>query len=109
MRLSPLDPLMFLMQGVTALAHFVAGDYAQAVEWAARAAREQPNFSGAIRNIAASSALAGNLDEAQKALVRVRRLDPELCLANLKDRVGPYRPADLARFTQGMRLAGLPE
>jgi tetratricopeptide (TPR) repeat protein len=109
MRLSPLDPLMFPMQGVTALAHFVAGDYAQAVDWAAKAAREQPNFAGAIRNIAASSALSGHFDEAHKALARVRRLDPELCLANLKDRVGPYRPADLARFTQGMRLAGLPE
>jgi TolB-like protein len=109
MRLSPLDPLMFLMQGVTALAHFVAGDYAQAAEWAAKAAREQPNFSGAIRNMAASSALSGHFDDAQKALARVRRLDPELRLANLKDRVGPYRPADLARFTEGMRLAGLPE
>jgi hypothetical protein len=30
-------------------------------------------------------------------------------LSNLKDRVGPYRPEDLARFAQGMRLAGLPE
>jgi TolB-like protein/tetratricopeptide (TPR) repeat protein len=109
MRLSPLDPLMFLMQGVTALAYFVAGQYAQAVEWAAKAAREQPNFLGAIRNIAASSALSGRMDEAQKALARVRRLDPELRLSNLKNRVGPYRPADFARFAEGMRLAGLPE
>jgi TolB-like protein len=109
MRLSPLDPLMFLMQGVTALAHFVAGDYAAAVQWATRAAREQPNFQGAIRNIAASSALSGHLDQAKQALARVLSLDPELRLSNLKDRVGPYRPADLARFAEGMRLAGLPE
>jgi TolB-like protein/Tfp pilus assembly protein PilF len=109
MRLSPLDPLMFLMQGVTALAHFVAGHYAEAVEWAARAAREQPNFAGAIRNIAASSALCGRLDEARQALARALRLDPGLRLSNLKDRVGPYRPQDLARFAEGMRLAGLPE
>ena len=109
MRLSPLDPLMFLMQGVTALAYFVAGRYAEAVEWATKAAREQPNFLGAIRNIAASSALSGRLDEAQKALSRVRSLDPELRLSNLKNRIGPYRPADFARFAEGMRLAGLPE
>jgi tetratricopeptide (TPR) repeat protein len=109
MRLSPLDPLMFLMQGVTALAHFVAGDYAAAVQWATRASREQPNFQGAIRNIAASSALSGHRDDAQQALARVLVLDPELRLSNLKDRVGPYRPADLARFAEGMRLAGLPE
>jgi TolB-like protein len=109
MRLSPLDPLMFLMQGVTALAHFVAGQYDEAVEWAAKAAREQPNFSGAIRNMAASNALSGRMQEARRALARVRRHDPGLRLSNLKDRVGPYRPEDLARFTEGMRLAGLPE
>jgi TolB-like protein/tetratricopeptide (TPR) repeat protein len=109
MRLSPLDPLMFLMQGVTALAHFVAGNYDEATEWAAKAAREQPNFLGAIRNVAASNALAGHLDEAKTALARVLRLDPEMRMSNLRDRVGPYRPEDLARFAKGMRLAGLPE
>jgi TolB-like protein len=109
MRLSPLDPLMFLMQGVTALAHFVAGHYAEAVEWATKAVREQPNFLGAMRNVAASNALSGRLDEAQNALARVRRLDPDLRLSNLKYRVGPYRPKDFARFAEGMRLAGLPE
>jgi TolB-like protein/tetratricopeptide (TPR) repeat protein len=109
MRLSPLDPLMFLMQAVTALAHFIAGDYAEATEWAANAALEHPNFPGAIRNLAASSALSGRLNEAHKALARARRLDPELRLSNLKDRVGPYRPEDFARFAAGLRLAGLPE
>ncbi len=108
MRLSPLDPLMFLMQGVTALAHFVAGNYAEAIAWATKAEQEQPNFLGAIRNIAASNAMLGNIEQAQKALSRVRYLDPALRLSNLKDRVGPYRQEDYARFAEGMRLAGLP-
>ena len=112
MRLSPLDPLldplMFLMQALTALAHFVAGRYAEAAEWAAKAVREQPNFLGAIRNLAVSNALSGHLEEAQKALARARDLDPGLRLANLKDRVGPFRAKDFARFAEGMRLAGLP-
>jgi TolB-like protein len=109
MRLSPLDPLMFLMQAATGVAHFVAGSYPEAVEWATKASREQPNFLGAIRNLAASSALCGRLDEAQKALARARRLDPDLRISNLKDRVGPYRPEHFLRFAEGMRLAGLPE
>jgi TolB-like protein/tetratricopeptide (TPR) repeat protein len=109
MRLSPLDPLMFVMQAVTALAHFVAGNYAEAAAWAAKAAREQPNFLGAIRNLAASSAFAGHLDEARTALARALELDPELRISNLRDRVGPYRPVDFARFVEGMRLAGLGE
>jgi TolB-like protein/Tfp pilus assembly protein PilF len=109
MRLSPLDPLIFLMQAATGVAHFVAGHYAEAASWAANASREQPNFLGAIRNLAASSALCGRLDEAQKALARARHLDPDLRISNLKDRVGPYRPEDFARFAEGMRLAGLRE
>jgi TolB-like protein len=109
MRLSPLDPLIFLMQAATAVAHFVAGSYPEAAEWAAKASRDQPNFLGAIRNMAASNALCGRLDEAQKALARARHLDPDLRISNLKDRVGPYRPEDFARFAEGMRLAGLPE
>jgi len=109
MRLSPLDPLMFLMQAVTAVAYFVAGRYAEAAEWAAKANREQPSFLGAIRNLAASNALCGHLEQAQKALARAHDLDPGLRISNLKDRVGPYRPDDFARFAEGMRLAGLPE
>jgi tetratricopeptide (TPR) repeat protein len=109
MRLSPLDPLMFSMQAVTALAHFVAGHYGEASSWAGKAAREQPNFLGAMRNLAASSALCGDLEQSQRALARARDLDPDLRISNLKDRVGPYRPDDFARFTEGMRLAGLPE
>jgi TolB-like protein len=109
MRLSPLDPLMFLMQTVTALAHFVAGQYVEAAEWAARANREQPNFLIPIRILVASNALCGRLDEARNALARACRLDPDLCLSNLKDRVGPFRAEDFARFAEGFRLAGLPE
>jgi TolB-like protein/tetratricopeptide (TPR) repeat protein len=109
MRLSPLDPLTFLMQAVTAVAHFVAGHYVEAAEWAAKAHREQPSFLGAIRNMAASNALCGHLEQAQRALARARELDPDLRISNLKDRVGPYRPDDFARFAEGMRLAGLRE
>jgi tetratricopeptide (TPR) repeat protein len=94
MRLSPLDPLMFLMQTVTALAHFVAGQYAEAAEWAARANREQPNFLIPIRILVSSNALCGRLDEARNALARACHLDPDFCLSNLKDRVGPLRAED---------------
>jgi TolB-like protein len=109
MRLSPLDPLMFLMQAATAVAYFVAGRYGEAVEWAARAHRLQPSFLGATRNLAASSALSGHLEQAQRALARARDLDPGLRISNLKNRIGPYRPNDFVRFAEGMRLAGLPE
>src|SRR5215475_9114018 len=75
MRLSPLDPLMFSMQQVNALAHFVAGRYAEAATWAKKAFREQPNLLATMRMLAATNALCGRLDEARKAIARGRELD----------------------------------
>ena len=59
--------------------------------------------------IAASHALAGRTDEARRAMQHVRRLDPALRIANLKDWLPLQRPEDLAMFADGLRKAGLPE
>jgi adenylate cyclase len=107
-RLSPLDPLMFMMHLVIGLAHFVGGRYPEAASWAGKALREQPNFIAATRLAAASFALSGQLVQAQAAVARGRELDPDLRVSNLKDRVGPFRPADLARYEEALRRAGLP-
>jgi len=40
----------------------------------------------------------------------LRQLDPALRASNLRFILGPYRrPEDLARWTEGLRKAGLPE
>ena len=109
MRLSPLDPLMFSMQQVTALAHFVAAQYDKSSSWAEKALREQPNSLASIQLLAASYALSGRQEEARKVMVQGCQLDPNLRISNLKDRVGPYRPDDFARYLGALRLAGLPE
>jgi TolB-like protein len=106
-RLSPLDPLIFLTQMVTSLAHFVAGRYEEASSWAAKAHRERPNFLGIVRLVAVNNALTGRMEEARKALAYARELDPGMRLTNLKYRVGPFRPEDFSIYEQGLRLAGL--
>lgn len=109
MRLSPLDPLMYLMQSATALAHFIAGEYSEACQWATKAYREQPDALATLRILGASSALAGRLDDAKEAISYVRALDPNSRVSNLKDRVGRFRPDDFLRYAEALRLAGLPE
>ena len=39
---------------------------------------------------AAGHALAGRLEEAQKVMARVRQIDPELRISNLKNVIGFY-------------------
>jgi hypothetical protein len=54
--------------------------------------------------------MAGRLKQAQKAVARLRQLNPSVRVSNLKSVLGPYRRAeDLARYEEGLRRAGLPE
>jgi TolB-like protein/Flp pilus assembly protein TadD len=109
MRLSPHDPHVFNMQAGTGLAHFFAGRYAEAWSWANMAVMEQPNHLIATCAAAASSALLGRTNEAQKAMAHLRQLDPTLRISNLKD-LFPIRLAEaFAKWEEGLRKAGLPD
>jgi len=108
-RLSPLDPEIFRMQAGTAMAHFLAGRYDDAVSWAEKARRDMPFFLIAVGTLAASHALAGRSDEAGRSIREMRELDPTLRISNIPDWLAVLRPDDLAIFADGLRKAGLPE
>ena len=66
-------------------------------------------FFATIAIAAASNALAGRLGKAQDAMARLRQLDPERRVSNLRDQFPARRPEDLAREEEGLCKAGLPE
>ena len=107
-RLSPLDPEMFRMQAGIALANFFAGDFDTASASAEKALSNLPSLLVAAVVAAASHALAGRQEAAHHAMAHVRSLDPSLSLSTLADWLPIHRPQDLARLTEGLRLAGLP-
>jgi TolB-like protein/tetratricopeptide (TPR) repeat protein len=109
MRLSPLDSEMYRMQAGTAMAHLLEGRFDDASSWAEKAFRELPSFLIVVGTMAASHALAGRMDEAQRAMRHMRQLDPTLRISNLTDWLPLQRPGDLAIFAGGLRKAGLPE
>jgi tetratricopeptide (TPR) repeat protein len=109
MRLSPQDPQMFAMQTATAFAHFIAGRLDEASLWAQTALRQQSNFIMAIGVAAASGALADRTAQANEAVARLRQISPRLRISNLKDWLPFRRPEDFARWTEGLRKAGLQE
>jgi tetratricopeptide (TPR) repeat protein len=109
MRLSPLDPGLYSMQTAMALAHFIGGDYDTALSWTDKASREDPNFLPTFRIAATSAGLAGRLAEAKRAIARMLQIDPTSRISNLREHVPLERPQDLARYAEGLRLAGLPE
>jgi TolB-like protein len=109
MRLSPLDPNMFGMHGGMAYAHFLAGRYDMASSCAEKATRDNPAFLLAICISAASHALAGRIEPAQRAMSRALECDPYLHASNLRDLAPFRRPEDFTTFARGLFKAGLPE
>jgi tetratricopeptide (TPR) repeat protein len=111
MRLSPLDPTAYSFRTDLALAHFFAGRYNEAVLWAKEALRDQPTYAYAFRVLAATYAMDGRFDDAQRAMAGLRQADPRLRMSNIDDIIAPfeYMPEHRAKYIEGLRLAGLPE
>ena len=107
MRLSPLDPSTYAMHGAMAYAHFLAGRYDKASSCAESSLRFNPAFLLATCVSAASNAVAGRLDLAQRAISQALERDPDLRAANLRDLF--RREEDFATFAKGLRDAGLPD
>jgi tetratricopeptide (TPR) repeat protein len=109
LRLSPLDPLAYLIYTGMSEAHLFAGRYDEAVSWARKAALEKPNWMTPERVMAVALALSGRIVEAREALIRMRAIEPDYRLSTLEVEMGPWRRADHALVIEGLRRAGLPE
>jgi TolB-like protein len=109
MRLSPVDPEMYRIQAGMAMVYLFAGQFDVASSWAEKSFGNLPSFLMVVGVIAASHALAGRMDEAGRAMRRLRQLDPTLRISNLKDWLPIQRSDNLATLMDGLRRAGLPE
>jgi adenylate cyclase len=73
------------------------------------AVRERSTHLSAWRVLAAGYAFSERQEQAQKAMMRVRVLDPALRLSNLNESVPFRRQEDSGLLAEGLRQAGLPE
>ena len=108
-RLSPFDPMMALFLGTIAVAHYVAGRYAEGLRYATEGARARPGFHGAHRLRCASLAQTGRIAEARSLLAKMRAEQPQLSLGWIRTNVPYQTPELMERFLDGMRMAGLGE
>jgi TolB-like protein len=105
-RLSPFDPLLFGMLGARSIALLRLGDIEQAADCAKQAAR-RPNAHVHIFAIAACcAALAGQLDDAQQFVMKIRRTRAQY---RANDLLEAFRFDSNAQssFTRGAAIAGL--
>jgi adenylate cyclase len=108
------DPLHGERQSTmrSAMAHalFFLDKYDEAMAWAERILRENPDAHPGLRIFAASAAFAGRTDAARKAGAQLHSVDPEFRISRLASYLGPYQqPEFVEKYAEGLRLAGLPE
>jgi adenylate cyclase len=96
------------MQAGMAFANFLGGHFDEAATWVERALRAKPNYLPSIRIAIVNNVWRVQIEEAKKLMLYMRELDPKLRLSNLKEVIPLRRPADFARYEEGMRQAGLP-
>lgn len=85
MRLSPQGPQSFAMKMAIGIGHYLTGHYEEAYSWAESALREQPNFVHAACTTAASAAQLGRPEDAKRAIIRLREINPGLRISNIRD------------------------
>jgi adenylate cyclase len=106
MRLSPVDPAMFYFTTAIGLAHFVAGRYAEASDWATRAIHDRPTYLAAHRLLVTSLAQLGRLDATQ-ALRALLSVAPGYTVSIAAEHSALRHPAVRERYFDGLRRVGL--
>ena len=96
-----------------AKAHFAAGRYGMAVEWASRSVENPPPFPGdlatAYQTLAASHAQAGDLSSAREALMKALEIRPSLDRGWVDIFYSTASQDHRDRYLEGLLAAGLEE
>jgi adenylate cyclase len=107
-RLSPLDARLFWHEGLLAQAHYVNGDYEQALEWGRSALERNESIRYNIRTLTATLVALGRNDEAGEAARQLLRVQPDFRLGPYAERC-PFQRPILDTWLARLKSAGLPE
>jgi adenylate cyclase len=103
-RLSPLDPFLFVTYTSMGLAFIGLGRFDEAIVAAKKALRKNPLFSGAYRCLASALGHLSREVEAREAAVSLLKLEPNFHISEWT--AGRWRSE---KYVDGLRKAGLPE
>ena len=107
-RLSPFDPHIFLPHAILILAHYVAGEYDEAVRWGRKAREENPHYNATLRLLAASLAATGQTDEAHEVAEALLVAEPRFLVNRFVENYAIRDSARQERLARHLREAGLP-
>jgi TolB-like protein/class 3 adenylate cyclase len=108
-RLSPRDPNVLQVKTAAGLAHYFDGQYREAARLVEPITREFPTFLPALRTMAVSNALAGDLALADKTMRKALEFDPSQKVSVLTSQMPLRRLEDRERWKEGLLRAGFPQ
>jgi TolB-like protein/Tfp pilus assembly protein PilF/DNA-binding winged helix-turn-helix (wHTH) protein len=111
-RLNPRDSMHHVQSHAAAIAHFVAGRYAEAGKADKQALQERPTYPPPLRTAMVTCGLLGELDEAREYARRLLAVNPNATVRRLRvlsEVMYRRHPDTVARIVEGARRAGLPE
>ncbi len=108
LRLSPVDQQVYFAEHILAQAHYINGDFDEAVVWSERAERHNGRLTSNLRTLIASLVASNRLDAAREAAQRHSVLSPNFSLAAWAART-PMVARVLQPRLEMLRIAGLPD
>jgi adenylate cyclase len=107
-RLSPLDARLFWQEGVLAQAHYVNGDYEEALEWARGSFARNEAWRANLRTLIATLVALDQVAEAEQAAGLLMTREPRFRLGSYAVRC-PFPPGLVEPWIARLRKAGLPD
>ena len=108
-RTNPRDPSIFFRYYGIAMAHFAAGRYSEASQWARKSIHRKPSWRLGHALLASSLAQLNQLEEANEAVDNYLEILPNETISELRKTNLLRSPDDAHLFEEGLRKAGLPE
>jgi adenylate cyclase len=105
--LSPLDPMRFYYDSLSATAAMGAGEYARAVTLAQRAIRANRTHGSAYRALAIAQGMLGLIDDSRRTVEKLMVVEPQSTVKQFLSRAA-VRSERNERFAQVLKSAGLP-
>ena len=109
LRSNPKDPSIFFRYSGIAMAHFRAGRYSEASQWARKSINRKPNWRIGHAILVSSFVQLNLFEEAEGAVDIYLENIPNEKISGLREVIHFEKSEDKHRFEAGLRKAGLPE
>ena len=108
-RTNPKDPSIFYRYSGIAMAHFVAGRYSEASQWARKSINRKPNWRIGHAVLSSSLVQLNLFEKTKEALDNYLENIPNETISGLREVLHFRKSSDAHRFEESLRKAGLPE